>query len=351
MAASCRPAAATDALEVGRLRVQHPVEVASHRARNLPRLELEQRRPGTDQAQERADGLGALPGDDAAPAAKPPRRRKAHRGEPVGERPRLFGGHDELEVRPCGCDAQRTAREEQAAQPGEPAMLGRGVPIERGLGGARVPRRRARSSLAGPHQPEAQARDGPQSGLRRAGKTGDLRLPVARPRRRDGGQLGAERRDEVAVSRRPSPEPGITPNVPPQTASAPTAAEPDLRVPRPSAARPPGAPGRDDARSPDRRHRRARAAASTRPPAASAAAPAAAPHGVGGRAANWLFASTTSTMPGAVWASRASTMVGEVEAVGLAALGRDVAGVHAERRRGHRSRRGSRAGAGSAGWT
>ena len=44
-----------------------PVELAAERPRDLARLELEERCAGADATQERPDGLGALPGDDAAP--------------------------------------------------------------------------------------------------------------------------------------------------------------------------------------------------------------------------------------------------------------------------------------------
>ena len=66
-------------LQVRRLGVEHPVELAAQAPRDLARLELEQRRAGPDPAEERGDRLGALPGDDAVarggrattPAARP----------------------------------------------------------------------------------------------------------------------------------------------------------------------------------------------------------------------------------------------------------------------------------------
>ena len=65
------------ALEVGRLGVEDPVELAAQRPRDLARLELQQRPARPDPAQERPDRLGALPGHDAAAATEPPRRRQA----------------------------------------------------------------------------------------------------------------------------------------------------------------------------------------------------------------------------------------------------------------------------------
>ena len=50
---------------------------------DLPRLELEERGPGADPAQEGPDRLGALPGDDAAPATQPDAAGRPTRREPA----------------------------------------------------------------------------------------------------------------------------------------------------------------------------------------------------------------------------------------------------------------------------
>src|SRR3954451_7599131 len=48
----------------------------------------------------------------------------------TGEDRRVLGVDDELEMRPAAGEAQRSPGEEQAAQPGEPAVLGGRVPVE-----------------------------------------------------------------------------------------------------------------------------------------------------------------------------------------------------------------------------
>ena len=79
------------------------------------------------------------------------------------------------------------------------------------------------------------------------------------------------------------------------------------------------------------------------PPAASAARRARPASRSGVRASKRLLARTTSTMPGAVCATSASTWAGEVEAGGLAGLRRDVADVED---RGLASRAGPRGSSG-----
>ncbi len=135
-------------LEVGRLRVEDPVELAAQRPRHLPRLQLQQRPARPDPAQERADRLGALPGHDAPAAADPPRGGQADVGEPPGEDRRLVERDDELEVGPAAGQAERAARQEAAAQPGHPAVLGGGRPVERRRRPGRPGRRRSDAAAA-----------------------------------------------------------------------------------------------------------------------------------------------------------------------------------------------------------
>ena len=116
------------ALEVGRLRVEHPVELTAQGPRDLPRLDLEQGPGRADPAQEGPDRLAVLGRDDAPAASEPPRHRQAELGQPDGELGSLGGLHDELEVGPPAGEAERAAGEEPAAQPGAPAMLRRRPP-------------------------------------------------------------------------------------------------------------------------------------------------------------------------------------------------------------------------------
>ena len=65
-----------------------------------------------------------------------PRRMRHEAGRPISSEPSgevrgLVGSDDELEVGPAAGQAQRAARQEPAAQPGGPAVLGGGRPFER----------------------------------------------------------------------------------------------------------------------------------------------------------------------------------------------------------------------------
>ena len=178
------------ALEVGRLGVEHAVELAAQRPRHLARLDLEQRPGGPDPAQERPDRLAVLRCHDAAAATDPPRHRQAELRQPGGEHRRLVRSDDELEVGSPAGEAQRAARQEPAAKPGRAAVLGGGRPREPDAAGR---------PLAGPPQTVGQPGDRRLATGRLGPEPVDLGDDVARPRRVDGGQLVAQRRHEVPL--------------------------------------------------------------------------------------------------------------------------------------------------------
>jgi len=60
------------ALEIGRFGVDDAIEVASDCPRDLARFELQQRRSPTDESEERAESLGALPRHHPPVATEPP---------------------------------------------------------------------------------------------------------------------------------------------------------------------------------------------------------------------------------------------------------------------------------------
>ena len=176
-------------LEVRRLRVEDPVQVAAQRPRHLARLELEQRAARPDPAQEQPDGVGVLPGDDAAAAPQPPRRRQLLALEAGREERRLGGRDDELEVGPAAGQAERAPGEEQAAEVGQPAVLGRRVPVERiGRAGRRWPRdvaplpfpSRTASRATGPSRAGRPAASPAASARRSHGRDGSIAASSAR---------------------------------------------------------------------------------------------------------------------------------------------------------------------------
>src|SRR5262245_22737206 len=195
-------------VQVGALGVDDAVEVAPQGPRDAPGLELQQRRAPADPAEERGDRLGALRGHDAAAAAHAPGGDEPDRVEPRRERRGLLRRHDELEVGAAGREAERAAGEEPAAEPGQAAVLGRRGPVEG--------RRRQREHPAGPAaargrvaaQADGEAPDGRLAGAERRAEAGDLRLAVARARRVDRRELGAQRRDQVPVALRHRPRSG-----------------------------------------------------------------------------------------------------------------------------------------------
>ena len=265
-----------------------------------------------DPPQERADRLGALPGHHAAATPDAPGRPHLEVRQALDQDGRLVRLDDELEVRPGGGDAQRAAGEEQAAQVGQAAMLGRRRPVERGP---------PISGLGGACQPEAQPGNGPEARRRPAGQAHGFGVPIARPGRRDRGQLRPEGRDEVAI-RRCHRAPGCASARPAGRRGGGRRRSPDQpsrrahrRRPTPRSPLPFGDPqqrrreprrlvvvgvvGIDDVVEDEAWGR----AAHRRP----AQPDRLGPPRRGARAPNWLLASTTSIMPGAVWRSSAST--------------------------------------------
>ena len=135
--------------EVGRLGVNHAIQISPHRARNLARLQLQQRRAAAQDLEERDHGLNALPGDHATAAPVAPAGRHLELAELLAEPARLIGRKDELKVRPPRSQAQRAVGQEPAAQIRNPAVLRGATPLElrppgRGRRGrARATKRRA----------------------------------------------------------------------------------------------------------------------------------------------------------------------------------------------------------------
>ena len=315
MAASCRPAAATDrwrfADSAFSTRLRSPrTERATCRASSSSSAA-----PAPMSRRNVADGFAALPGDDAAPAAEaatrpagPSRRGVGQRAAPLRAARRTRGGSVRLR-----CSANRArgtgraARRAGNAPPRRPSRTAgraraRVAPGERPLAPAPV-RSRAGGSAArrAPAGLRRAGQDPADSAFRSHGRAGSIAASSARS--------AATRSRSVATRSRP----GITPTCT-AAASAPTAAGRRLR-----------------ARSPHQRRRQARrvvmmgvlriddiverrAAGADPPTGGQRSRPAgrATVSAVG--AANWLFASTTSTMPGRRVGLERLEMVGEVEA-------------------------------------
>ena len=89
-------------LEVGRFRVDDPIEVSADRPRDLPRFEFEQCRSAADEPEKRAHGLGALPGDHSPTAAQPPRSVQSKLPEVLAKSRLVIGADHELQVRAAG---------------------------------------------------------------------------------------------------------------------------------------------------------------------------------------------------------------------------------------------------------
>ena len=149
-----------------------------------------------------------------------PRRSRHDAGSPNSARRAASSGassgcDDELEVGPAAGEAERAAGQEPAAQPGAAAVLRGGAASRSGRAGLPLARAAAAGWRAAPTDASRPIGVGPEPG--------DLGDPVARPRRVDGGQLVAQRGDEVALGaghvrpvrrrrsgrRRPAPDPGL----------------------------------------------------------------------------------------------------------------------------------------------
>ena len=197
-------------LEVGRLGVEDPVELAAQRAGHLAGLELEQRARRTDPAQEGPDRLAALPGHDAATAPEPPRGRQA-------DLPKSGREHRGVVRR------RRRTRDGCGRRPGS-ASRGPGTGrAARPYGSARPRWTNRMARRWPPRAPGATAPPGgppPARGRHLRAETGRFREPVARSRRVDRRQLVAQGRDEVTfrashVRLRPHGARGGGPSSPP----------------------------------------------------------------------------------------------------------------------------------------
>ena len=110
-----------------------------------------------------------------------PRRSRQDAGSPTSREPRredrgLVRRQHELEVGPAAGQAQRAAGQEAATQPGGPAMLGGGRPVERGTACAVSLVRRSRTAsraTAGSRAPTSAPRPA-DSAMRSHGRAGSI---------------------------------------------------------------------------------------------------------------------------------------------------------------------------------
>ena len=332
-------------LEVRRLGVEDPVQVAAERPRHLARLELEERRrpprsgAGTARrcrrsSRSRRRGRG---GSATTPAA---RRSSSRRGEDAAPRP--ASTTNSRWVRPPARLSEPRARNRPRSQAIRQCSAD-GVPVERTrrrrapVAGGRRDRAAAPSRTSQPRDRRVGRPSRPRPASREPGRLGP---PVARPRRVDRGELRAEGEDQVAV-RSPLTRAAVAGVRRGRSShgrqAVRAAARAGGRCPRArrirhdAAASRPGSwwwavagsttSSRTSAAAPARRRRPASAGPARHGSSAARAPP------------NRLLARTTSTMPGAGVGDERLDVVGEVEAGRLAVLGRDVADVDAERRR------------------
>ena len=181
-------------LEVRRLGVQDPVEIAPQRPRHLPGLKLEQGATGADPTQERPDRLPALPGHDAAGAPEPPRGRQVDVGQPCRELASLV----RRAARTRGGSGRRPGSETHAARNRPRSHADRQWSAARSQSnGARVPAsstsRRSRNAnrATWPSREACGWADRPEP-VR-------LRGAIAWPGRVDPRELGPQRDDEIAL--------------------------------------------------------------------------------------------------------------------------------------------------------
>jgi hypothetical protein len=174
-------------LEICRLRVQDPIQLATERSRHLTGLDLKERPAGPDAPQEGADGLPVLRGDDAPAAADAPRHRQADVGKSRGEDRRLGRIDHELEVRSPAREAERPPSQEAAARPRDPAMVGGTPPLER----------RRTPAVAEPPEADREPGDGGFTASPHRAKAGRLGGPVAWSGGVDRRELIAKPPDKV----------------------------------------------------------------------------------------------------------------------------------------------------------
>jgi hypothetical protein len=178
-------------LEVRRLGVEHPVELAAEGTRYLSSLDLEEGARGTETAEERPDRIPTLGRHDPSASPDTRGRRQPEGGEARHELRRLSRLDHEFEVRPPSGEAQRPDGEEAAAKPGRSAVVGGRCPVE-----WRHRRRRRRSSRDS-SKPDGQPRDGCSPAHRNRPKTRCLGEAITRARWIDGCQFVPERGHQV----------------------------------------------------------------------------------------------------------------------------------------------------------
>ena len=234
--------------------------------------------------------------------------------EPARRATRRLGGRDdELEVGPAAGQAERAAGEEQAAEPGHPAMVGARRPSRterprRGRRRSRGRRRPRRCPL--PRSRSSSRATGPSRAAPARRQAGRLGPPVARPRRVDRGELGAEGQRRGRARERAHRRRHSAPRCRRQARSGGARRGAGAALALVELQDAPRRAGRDRGagRAPGRRRRRAtsRGAASRgrRPAQADRLG---ARSSAGTRAPNRLLARTASTIPAPAWATSAST--------------------------------------------
>ena len=308
------------ALEVRGLGVEDPVQVAAQRARDLPRLELEERPGRADPPQERARrcrrsstsrrrgraGSATRPG---SPNPVEPIGEDAARRRPATTNSRCVRPPDRLSE-PRARNRPRSQASRQCSGDGGPVEGGdRRRPAGRS---PRRPRRRARGARRR-RATGASRRERPCVARARRGRRREaerLGPPVAGPRRIDRGELRPQGEDEVAVACR-SParrardggDGPVRPSGPPMRGAgrSPPARGSGSRPRR--AARDRGA-----GRRPDRRRRRARGVGAARhAPAARPGGPAPIGARSGARTQAGCWRGPRRRCPAPAWATSAAT--------------------------------------------
>ena len=188
--------------QVGRLGVEHPVEVAVQLARHQPRLQLQDARRRAHPAQEGERPPSMLfQVTTPRPAAHAPRggQRRCPRAVPPSSGASSAGTTSSRCVPPAG-QAQRAARQEPAAQPGHAAVVGAPRPSRR-------PARRRRPPGGPPAAPRPASARGPSAASprparvagRQQARAGSMAASSARSA---STRSRSDRRDGVPTPRR-----------------------------------------------------------------------------------------------------------------------------------------------------
>ena len=206
IAASCRPAASTERWRFADSGVDDPVQLAAQRPGEPPRLELEQRGAAADPAEEQADRLGALPGDDSPAAPDPPRRGQPYLAESLGEERRLSAGTTNSRwVLPRARLSEPRARNRPRSQASRQCSEATASRTETGssgqspLTGGRPYATRGRLRRCRGPAGSRVARRGPSRLGADVAEARGLCASVTWPRRVHRRELGAQGGDEVAV--------------------------------------------------------------------------------------------------------------------------------------------------------